>query len=160
MVAVMRSKRAKSMQELREADIDRALVLVCLQGPGNIGALLRTADAAGIDAVVLVDMALDLYNPNIIRSSTGACFRDNIYQLSSDEALTLLKGEGFQIAAADVAGGRSLYEVDILRQVRYRAGRRGSGTAARLGYSRRRCLAQYRWTGPSATRSMYRFAAR
>ena len=55
--------------------------------PGNIGALLRTADAAGMDAVILVDTALDIYNPNVIRSSTGACFLDNIYRLSSDEAL-------------------------------------------------------------------------
>lgn len=113
MIAVMRSKPAKGASELREADIDRALVLVALQVPGNTGALLRTADAAGIDAVLLVDVALDLYNPNVIRSSTGACFRDSIYQLSSDEALTYLKEDRFQIAAADVAGERSVYEVDF-----------------------------------------------
>ena len=113
MIVVMRSKRAKGLRELREADIDQALVLVALQVPGNIGALLRTADAAGIDAVILVDVALDLYNPNVIRSSTGACFRDSIYQLSSEEALSFLKEDRFQIAAADVGGQRSLYEVDF-----------------------------------------------
>ncbi len=113
MVAVIRSKPAKGIRELRAADIDRALVLVGLQGPGNIGALLRTADAARIDAVILADVALDLYNPNIIRSSTGACFRDFIYQLRSDEALTLFKREGFLIAAADVAGVCALYKVDF-----------------------------------------------
>ncbi len=113
MIAVMRSKPAKGLSELRAADIDQALVLVALQVPGNIGALLRTADAAGIDAVILVDVALDLYNPNVIRSSTGACFRDNVYQFSSDEALTFLKREAFHIAAADVAGERSLYELDF-----------------------------------------------
>ena len=46
MIVVMRSKRAKGLRELREADIDQALVLLALQVPGNIGALLRTADAA------------------------------------------------------------------------------------------------------------------
>lgn len=113
MIAVMRSKPAKGLGELREADSKRALVLVALQVPGNIGALLRSADAAGMDAVILVDVALDLYNPNIIRSSTGACFGNNIYQCSGGEALTFLKREGFQIAAADVAGDRSLYEIDF-----------------------------------------------
>lgn len=113
MIAVMRSKPAKGLSELREVRIVQALVLVALQVPGNIGALLRTADAAGIDAVILVDVALDLYNPNIIRSSTGACFRDNIFQLSGGEALTFLERDGFQIAAADVAGERSLYELDF-----------------------------------------------
>ena len=113
LIAVMRSKGTKGMSELREADINQTLVLVGLQVPGNIGALARTADAAGMDAVILVDTALDLYNPNIIRNSAGACFRDNIYQLSGGEALTFLKREGFQIAAADVAGERSLYEVEF-----------------------------------------------
>lgn len=113
MIAVMRSKRSNGLGKLREADSKRTLVLVALQVPGNIGALLRSADAAGMDAVILVDVALDLYNPNIIRSSTGACFGDKIYQLNGGEALTFLKREGFQIAAADVAGERSLYEIDF-----------------------------------------------
>ena len=113
MIAVLRGKPARGLGELREADSKRALVLVGLQAPGNIGALLRSADAAGMDAVILVDVALDLYNPNIIRNSAGACFRDNVYQLRGGEALTFLKREGFQIAAADVAGERSLYEMDF-----------------------------------------------
>ena len=81
MIAVMRSKPAKGIVQLQGADIDIAIVLVGLNVPGNVGALLRTADAAGIDAVMLVDTALDIYNPNIIRSSTGACFRGNVYQV-------------------------------------------------------------------------------
>ena len=113
MIAVMRSKPAKDLAQLEAAEIHHAIVLVDLQVPGNIGALLRTADAAGIDAIILVDTALDLYNPNVIRSSTGACFLDNIYQLNSEEALGFFTKAGFQIVAADVAGGRTLYEVDF-----------------------------------------------
>ena len=112
-VAVMYSKPAKEAAQLEAAQINHAIVLVDLQVPGNIGALLRTADSAGIDAVILVDSALDLYNPNIIRSSTGACFLDNIYQLSGEEALVFLKRDGFQIVAADVAAERSLFEMDF-----------------------------------------------
>ncbi len=112
-IAIMRSKPAKELAQLEVAEIQHAIVLVDLQVPGNIGALLRTADAADIDAIILVDTALDLYNPNVIRSSTGACFLDNIYQLSSEEALAFLTKEGFQILAADVAGGRMLYDVNF-----------------------------------------------
>lgn len=112
-IAVMRSKPDKGLTELRESDIDQALILVNLGAPGNVGALLRTADAFAVAAVILVDTALDLYNPNVIRSSTGACFRDNVYKLSGEEALTFFKLEGFQIVAADVAGERSLSQVEF-----------------------------------------------
>ena len=112
-IAVVHSQPAKSQSQLAAAQPGNAIALVGLAVPGNIGALLRSADAAGIDAVILVDMALDLYNPNIIRSSTGACFRDNIYILSEDEALAFLKREGFQLVAADVAAERTFYEVDF-----------------------------------------------
>ncbi len=112
-IAVMRSKPAKALAVLEARVVHHAIALVGLAVPGNIGALLRSADAAGIDAVMVVDIAIDLYNPNVIRSSTGACFLDNIYVLSGDEALAYLQREGFQLVAADVAGGRTLYEADF-----------------------------------------------
>ena len=112
-LAVMRSAPKQGLSELRRAAVNHALALVDLRVPGNIGALLRTADAAGMDAIILVDSALDLYNPNIIRSSTGACFLDNVYQLSSGDAAGFLKGGEFQIICADVAGATSLFEFDF-----------------------------------------------
>jgi len=113
LVAVLHSRPAKGLDELVQAAPNQVAVLVNLSVPGNVGALLRTADAAAIDAVVLVDSAFDLYNPNIIRSSTGACFRDNVYQLGSIEALRHLRQRGFQIVAAAVDGASSLFELDL-----------------------------------------------
>ena len=113
MVAVMRSQASKGALELGQSAFNHVAVLVGLSVPGNVGALLRTADAAGLDAVILVDCALDLYNPNIIRSSTGACFRGNVYQLSSDEAVRYLRRKGFQMVAAAVDGATSLFELDF-----------------------------------------------
>ncbi len=112
-IAVLHSKPAKTLPQLKAQEIQHAILLIELQVPGNIGALLRTADAAGMDAVVLVDTALDLYNPNIIRSSTGACFLDNVYRLSSEEALGFLVSEGFKIVAAAGAGRRRVYDLDL-----------------------------------------------
>ena len=111
--AVLQSQTAKGLPELQEATIDYAILLVNLQKPGNIGALLRTADASQLDAVILVDISLDLYNPNIIRSSTGSCFLDNIYQLGSGEAIAYCKKQGFQLVAADVQGSASIYDMDF-----------------------------------------------
>lgn len=112
-VAVMHSRPAKELADLVASSPCHVAALVSLSVPGNVGALLRTADAAGIDAVILVDSALDLYNPNVIRSSTGACFRDNVYRLGSDEAVRYLRQNGFQIVAAAVDGATSLFELDF-----------------------------------------------
>lgn len=111
--AVLQSPAAKGLSELQEAAVDHAALLVALQKPGNIGALLRTADASRLDAVILVDISLDLYNPNIIRSSTGSCFLDNIYQLGSNAAISYCQRQGFQLVAADAQGGASLYDTDF-----------------------------------------------
>ena len=113
MVAIMHSRPAKGLAEISRMALNHVAVLVDLGVPGNVGALLRTADAAAIDAVVLVDSALDLYNPNVIRSSTGACFRDNVYKLSSEEAVAYLRQKDFRIVAAAVDGGTSLFEFDF-----------------------------------------------
>ncbi len=112
-IAVLHSKPAKKLPQLKAQEIQQAILLIELQVPGNIGALLRTADAAGMDAVILVDTVLDLYNPNIIRSSTGACFLDTVYRLSSEEALGFLISEGFKIVAAADAGKRRVYDLDF-----------------------------------------------
>ena len=113
MVAVMRSRPARGPLELGQSEFNHVAVLVELSVPGNVGALLRSADAAGINAVILVDCALDLYNPNVIRSSTGACFRDNVFKLSTSEAIAYLRQKGFQIVAAAVDGATSLFELDF-----------------------------------------------
>ena len=113
LVAVMHSRPDKGCAELDEAAFSQVLVLVKLSVPGNVGALMRTADAAGIDAVILVDSALDLYNPNVIRSSTGACFGANVFQLSSGDAVSALRQSGFQIVAAAVDGAANLFELDL-----------------------------------------------
>lgn len=68
--------------------------------PGNIGALLRTADAAGIDAVIIANPTTDIYNPNVIRSSVGCVFTTQIVWGSTTEILRFLKARKFQILTA------------------------------------------------------------
>jgi len=112
-VAVMQSKPFKDINALQSAGATHLIGLVDLRKPGNIGALLRTADATDIDAILLVDSSLDLYNPNIIRSSTGACFLDKIYQLDSQSAIDYCQQRNIQLVSAYVTGDETLYDVDF-----------------------------------------------
>ena len=113
MIAVVHSQERRLLANCADSNIESVLLLVDLRVPGNIGALARTADAAAIDAIVLVDCALDLYNPNIIRNSAGACFVDNVFQASSLEALDWIKSRGMSLFAADAAGETPLYGADF-----------------------------------------------
>ena len=67
------------------------LVAEAPEKPGNIGALLRTADAANVDAIIISNPLTDLYNPNIIRSSVGGVFTVPIAMGSSEEVIDLFK---------------------------------------------------------------------
>jgi TrmH family RNA methyltransferase len=100
-------------EALAQVDAERVLVLVDLRKPGNIGALLRTADATGFRAVLLVDTSVDIYNPNVIRSSTGASFLHNIYDVTSQEAAAFLEARGYRTLAAVVDGETSLFETNL-----------------------------------------------
>ena len=88
------------------------LVAEAPEKPGNIGALLRTADAAGLDAVLIADLKGDLYNPNIIRSSVGCLFTVPVASGSSQELLQYLQEQKFQIYAAALGGSRRYDQVD------------------------------------------------
>lgn len=76
------------------------LVAEAPEKPGNIGALLRTADAAGLDAVLIANPRTDLFNPNVIRSSLGCVFSVPVAQASGAEIKAFLKEQGIKIYSA------------------------------------------------------------
>ena len=87
------------------------LVAEAPEKPGNIGALLRTADAAGVDAVYIANPKTDLYNPNIIRSSVGTVFTVPIFMGSSEEIRSHLQQQGFAIYCAALTASQPYDEV-------------------------------------------------
>lgn len=89
------------------------LVLEAIEKPGNLGAILRTADAAGVNAVLVCDPATDLYNPNTIRASLGALFALPVLTLGSEAALSWLKERKVLVYATHLEASRSVYSCDL-----------------------------------------------
>ncbi len=88
------------------------LVAEAPEKPGNIGALLRTADACGADAVCIADLKTDLYHPNIIRSSVGTVFTNQIACGSSEEIIGFLQQNSILIYAAILQEAKAYTQVD------------------------------------------------
>ncbi len=97
--------------ELRRKD-PLILIAEAPEKPGNLGALLRTADAAGLDAVIAVDLKGDLYNPNVIRSSVGCLFTVPVATAGSRETPDFLKALGIQVLAASLEGALRYDQAD------------------------------------------------
>lgn len=88
------------------------LVAEAPEKPGNIGALLRTADAAGIDAVLIANPKTDIYNPNIIRSSIGSVFTTTIATGTTLEIITFLKENNIAIYGAALTASVEYQTID------------------------------------------------
>jgi TrmH family RNA methyltransferase len=102
-------------------DLDRIaltanpLVLVCagLEKPGNLGAILRTADAAGVEAVIAADAVTDWGNPNVVRASKGTVFSVPVASGPSQEVLAWISGRGLRIVAATPDARDLVTEADL-----------------------------------------------
>ncbi len=91
------------------------LVAEAPEKPGNIGALLRTADAAAVDAVLIANPKTDIFNPNIIRSSMGCIFTNKIATGSTTEILSFLKERKIDIFGAALQASVPYHQVDFTR---------------------------------------------
>lgn len=94
---------------------DNPLILVAEapEKPGNLGALLRTADAANIDAVLIANPKSDVYNPNVVRSSIGCIFTTQVGIGSSEEIIAFLQEKGIKIFTAALSASENYVNVDF-----------------------------------------------
>ena len=91
------------------------IVLESVEKPGNLGAILRTADAANVDAVIICDPIIDLYNPNVIRSSIGCIFSKQTVVSSSEETINWLKSKNISIFSAALTAKKFYHETDFTK---------------------------------------------
>ncbi len=89
------------------------VVLESVEKPGNLGAVLRSADAAGADAVIVCDPLTDLWNPNLIRSSVGAVFTVPVAVCATAEAIAFLKARSIRILTAQLQDSEWYYDTDM-----------------------------------------------
>lgn len=89
------------------------LVAETVEKPGNLGAMLRTADAANVAAMIVCNNQSDIYNPNVVRSSLGCLFTVPVVLCSSDEAIAFLKANNVSIYAAALQNSREYYNTDL-----------------------------------------------
>jgi RNA methyltransferase, TrmH family len=96
-----------------------ALVIVAeaIEKPGNLGTILRSADAAGVRAVIVCDRCTDLHNPNVVRASTGMIFSVPVVETTGAEALAFLRARGFSILAATPHTDKLHTDVDLTGDV-------------------------------------------
>ena len=93
------------------------VVLESVEKPGNLGAVLRSADAAGATAVIVCDPLTDLCNPNLIRASVGAFFSVPVVACTSAECMAFLKAHGIAILTAQLQDSSLYYATDMRRPV-------------------------------------------
>lgn len=102
-----------TLSDLQLSQRPLVVVLESVEKPGNVGAVLRSADAANVDAVIVCDPLTDLYNPNLIRASIGAFFSVPCVACTSEECILWLKKNGIQILTAQLQDSCYYYEADM-----------------------------------------------
>jgi len=105
--------KERTLDSLVLSDNPVVMVLESVEKPGNLGAVLRSADAAAADAVIICDPLTDLYNPNLIRASIGAIFSRQVATATSEETISWLKAKGIQILTAQLQDSKLYYDTDM-----------------------------------------------
>lgn len=103
----------RALEDLRLGERPLVMVLESVEKPGNLGAVLRSADAAGADAVIVCDPLTDIWNPNLIRSSVGAVFSVPVAVCTSADAIAFLKKRGIRILTAQLQDSEWYYDTDM-----------------------------------------------
>ena len=103
------------------------IVLESVEKPGNLGAILRTADAANADAVIVCDPLTDIFNPNVIRSSVGCVFSRQVIACSTEEAQQWLKEKNFTSFAAELQASSPYHTHDYRGSVAFVMGTEADG---------------------------------
>lgn len=103
----------KTLAQLQLSKTPLIVILEAVEKPGNLGAILRSADAAKVDAVLVCDKKTDIFNPNAIRSSLGCIFTNQVVCCSNDECLKWLTAQGIYTYAAALTATEFYHEQDF-----------------------------------------------
>jgi len=119
-----------TLETIAPAENSLICVLEGVEKPGNFGAVLRSADAAGVSAVLMADARTDLYNPNAIRASLGTIFTVPVCEATSGDVLGWLRKNGFHIFTARVDGAVPYTEINYCRRAAIVLGNEATGLSS------------------------------
>jgi TrmH family RNA methyltransferase len=102
----------KRLDQIELSKTPLIIILEAVEKPGNLGAILRSADAARVDAVIVCDKKTDIFNPNAIRSSLGCIFTNQVVSCNNEECLAWLKENGIHTYAAALTATEFYHEQD------------------------------------------------
>lgn len=112
-IIALAEQRHHTLENIQLSKNPLLLVVESVEKPGNLGALLRTADAAGVDAVVICDPQTDFYNPNVIRSSVGCIFTKQIASATSVDTIDWLKKNNVKIYCTYLQASKPYHLIDF-----------------------------------------------
>lgn len=104
---------ARTLASLILSPVPLLVVAQAIEKPGNLGAILRSADAAGVDGVIVCDGTTDINNPNVVRASTGTLFTVPVVETTTEEALAWLKEKNVRIIAATPHASACYTDIDF-----------------------------------------------
>lgn len=114
-ILAVAEQKLHRLQDIKLSANPLLLILEAVEKPGNLGAILRTADAAGVDAVIICDPQTDFYNPNVIRSSVGCVFTKQIASATSEETINWLNQQHINIYCTYLKASKPYHETDFTK---------------------------------------------
>ena len=126
LIAIAKMKR-HTLEDMPIVKNGLYLVAEAIEKPGNLGSMLRSADAAGVDGLIICDKCTDIYNPNVIRASTGALFSVPLAEATSEEAMAWLRKNNIKTLAATPHTDKKYTDVDLTQAVAIVVGREQTG---------------------------------
>jgi len=119
-----------SLDDLKLSDVPLVIVAESVEKPGNLGAILRTADAARVDALLVCDPRVDVWNPNVVRASRGAVFSVPIVECDNASALEWLKARKMRVIAATPSADVVYSDVDMNQPIAIAVGTEAEGLSS------------------------------
>ncbi len=116
------------LEQLCKKDNPLLFILEDIQDPGNLGTIIRTAEGAGVDGIVMSRNTVDVYNPKTIRSTMGSIYRMPFYYTPNlSDTMEELKQKGISIYAAHLKGKKAYYDLDLTKATAFLIGNEGNG---------------------------------
>ncbi len=131
-VAALLKLRPHSLEEIIGGPASLIVVCAGLQDPGNLGTIIRSAEAFGASGVLLNEGTVSAFNPKVVRAATGSLFRLPVLKMDTAATVDKLRAKGVRLVATAAHGGKNLQEADLLGKVAIFIGSEGAGLSREL----------------------------